>query len=123
MFSAVFVAVGLGSAPAAVTPAPKEVFACNLRGLTEAQRVRHGELSKKLMGSAAEITELDDGFRFRLSADGLVEAAEWVSYEHKCCPFFTFALKQSRDEGPVLLDVTGSPGVKTFIRSEFRLPK
>jgi hypothetical protein len=48
-------------------------------------------------------------------------AAEWVSYERKCCPFFTFALEQSADGGPVWLRITGPEGVKVFIREAFGL--
>jgi hypothetical protein len=100
----------------------KDVFACNLRGLTQSERARHMALSKQLLGTVTEKKELDDGYAFRLSGDALVEAAEWVKYEHKCCPFFTLALEQARgDDGPLLLKVTGREGVKTFIRREFGL--
>jgi hypothetical protein len=106
----------------AAAPAEKDVFACNLRGLTEAERVRHHELSKKLLGAVTEKRELDDGYAFKLSGDALLEGAEWVKYEHKCCPFFTLTLEQARDDdGPLWLKVTGREGVKAFIRREFRL--
>jgi hypothetical protein len=44
--------------------------------------------------------------------------AEWVTFEHRCCRFFTFAMEQARDDGPLWLRITGSPGVKAFIRAE-----
>jgi hypothetical protein len=70
----------------------------------------------------SEQRELDDGFAFRVGADALLEAAEWVKYEHQCCPFFTLTLEQARDDdGPLWLKVTGRSGVKSFIRREFHL--
>lgn len=100
----------------------KDVFACNLRGLTEAQRARHGELTRRLLATVLEQRELTDGYAFRLPPSQLVEAAEWVTYEHKCCPFFTLTLAQARDDdGPLWLEVTGAQGVKAFIVREFAL--
>jgi len=107
--------VPLGSAGA------REPFACNMSALTTSQRVRHQELSRALLAAVQEKKELPAGYAFRLPPDKLVTAAEWVSYERKCCPFFTFAIEQSRDEGPLWLRVTGSRGIKEFIRAEFRL--
>jgi hypothetical protein len=48
-------------------------------------------------------------------------AARWASYERRCCPFFVFELELGPDEGPLWLRVTGGPGIKEFIWSEFRL--
>jgi hypothetical protein len=48
-------------------------------------------------------------------------AAEWVSFERKCCPFFAFELEQAKDQGPFWLRITGSEGVKPFIVEEFGL--
>ena len=48
-------------------------------------------------------------------------AAEWVSFERKCCPFFAFTLEQPKDLGPLWLRITGSEGVKAFIEEEFQL--
>ena len=45
----------------------------------------------------------------------------FVAEERQCCPFFTFEMEQARDQGPVWLRVTGSDGVKEFIRAEFGL--
>jgi hypothetical protein len=101
-------------------PAEKDVFACNLRGLTQVERLRHTELSRKLLGAVSEKKELDDGYAFKLPADALLEGAQWVKYEHKCCPFFTLTLEQGRDDGgPLWLKITGREGVKAFIRHEF----
>jgi hypothetical protein len=95
-----------------------EGFACNLKALGTAQRARHHELTGALFAAVAEKTELPNGYGFRLSAKDLTRAAEWVSLEARCCPFFAFELAQSRDQGPLWLKITGADGVKAFIRSE-----
>jgi hypothetical protein len=98
-----------------------ERFACNMTALTKAERARHAELSRTLLGSVAERSELRDGYAFRLSPARLMDAAQWVSFERRCCPFFAFRLKLAKNEGPLWLEITGAPGVKPFIREEFRL--
>ena len=98
----------------------REQFACNLSALTSAERAKHQELSRTLLAAVQERKELPTGYAFRLPPGKLVTAAEWVAYERKCCPFFTFAIEQSRDEGPLWLRLTGPRGVKEFIRAEFQ---
>ena len=99
-------------------------FYCNLKAFTTAERVRHEQLSKKLREARVEIKELSDGFAFRLQAEAvsLVDLAEWVSGERKCCPFFDFGIDLQGDGGPLWLELKGKDGVKQFIRSEFQLP-
>jgi hypothetical protein len=96
-------------------------FACNIDALDDKERVRHRELSQALIGAALETKELPEGYGFRFAAKNLTTAAEWVSLEARCCPFFTFVLEQARDQGPLWLEVTGPEGVKAFIRTEFGL--
>jgi hypothetical protein len=49
----------------------------------------------------------------------LAEVAEWAVAESKCCPFFDFHIDLEREGTLVCLRLTGSEGVKAFIRSEF----
>jgi hypothetical protein len=98
-----------------------EHFACNMRALSTAERARHQELTKMLLATVAETVELKSGYGFKLPASELGHAAEWVSLEARCCPFFTFELEQARDQGPLWLRVSGAEGIKTFIRAEFGL--
>lgn len=93
-------------------------FACNMKALTSAERTRHQELTRALFAAVTEKSELPDGYGFKLTAKDLTKVAEWVSLEARCCPFFTFALEQSRDGGPLWLKITGAEGVKAFIRAE-----
>jgi hypothetical protein len=96
-------------------------FFCNMGALTSADRERHKELLAKLEAARTEIQELPDGYSFRLQSElvSLAEAAEWISYESKCCPFFDFEILLERDNGPLWLKLRGKEGIKPFIRAEF----
>ncbi|HXZ14356.1 MAG TPA: DinB family protein [Candidatus Sulfotelmatobacter sp.] len=96
-------------------------FYCNLKAVTPAERAHHGQLTRKLMGAKLETKELTDGYAFRFDAESvsLAELADWVSNEKKCCPFFEFNIQLERDGGALWLKLSGSEGVKPFIRSEF----
>jgi len=98
-----------------------EHFACNLGALTKDERTQHAKVSKKLLDSVQETKELKNGYAFRMPAGSLLTAAQWIAFERRCCPFFAFELEQSRDSGPVWLSVTGTTGVKEFIKEELGL--
>lgn len=95
-----------------------EHFACNAKALTAEERARYQELMQTLFAAVDEKKELTDGYAFRVPSSMLVSAATWVAYERRCCPFFTFQIEQTRDEGPVWLKITGPEGIKAFIRAE-----
>lgn len=97
------------------------MFACNINALTKSERAAHRELTRTLLATVEETRELRGGYAFRLPSQALPTAAQWVMLEGKCCPFFTFELEVARNNGPLWLHVTGSPGVKEFMREEFRL--
>jgi hypothetical protein len=46
------------------------------------------------------------------------DAAELVTLERLCCPFFDFAIEAEREGGPVWLTLAGRDGVKEFARIE-----
>jgi hypothetical protein len=98
-----------------------ERFACNMNAMTAAERARHPELSHTLFAAVQEKRELTNGYAFRLPPADFMAAAEWVSSERKCCPFFAFQLELSKDQGPLWLRITGVEGVKPFIVEEFQL--
>ena len=65
--------------------------------------------------------ELPDGLLFRLnpSAMTLVELAGWVDEERRCCPFLDFHIALERESAGLKLTLTGRPGVKDFLLSDF----
>jgi hypothetical protein len=68
-----------------------------------------------------EQRELPNGYAFRLPPALLTTTAQWVSLERKCCPFFAFEIELSKHDGPLWLLITGSEGIKAFIRAELDL--
>ncbi len=99
----------------------EEHFACKLKALTTAEREHHRELSEQLFSSVEARRELPNGYAFQLPSAHWMRAAEWISLEHRCCPFFHFSLEQPRDSGPLQLQITGGEGVKRFLRAELSL--
>ena len=98
-----------------------QAFACSLTALTVEQRKRHAELRKALGESLKEVQELPDGYAFRLPDDAktIVNAAEFITYEKLCCPFFKFNLEIESSSQSVWLKLTGREGVKQFLKNEF----
>jgi hypothetical protein len=95
-------------------------FYCNIKALTPAERVRHKELGDKMMTARNATIETPNGYEFQYSPKevSLAELAEWVAAESKCCPFFDFHIDLEREGTLVCLRLTGSEGVKAFLRSE-----
>ena len=98
----------------------RNALVCNLGVMTEAERTRYLALSRKLMRATEERRELADGFEFCIESDqiSLVEIAEWITFERRCCPFFKLQIEAAPDDGPVALRMTGAAGIKEFILAE-----
>ena len=93
---------------------------CNLGVMNQEERARYIALSRKLIAAGEERRELVDGYAFRLAAQkiSLLEIAEWVTFERRCCPFFNLQIEAQPNDGPIWLRMTGAAGVKQFILSE-----
>ena len=98
-------------------------FYCNTGALDPAERASHRKLGEKLMAARKEIVETDKGYEFQFSPSdvSLDELARWVKSEAKCCPFFDFHIDLEEKGQLLCLRLTGEPGIKAFIRSEFEL--
>ena len=124
----VFAASVTASAPAG------EPLVCRLDALSPSERERHEHLGETLRRAVTETSELTTGYALtldlsRLPADAkglpfcVVEVAEWVDLESRCCPFLDFEISL-RDKGHrVTLRLTGGPDVKTFLREELGLKR
>jgi hypothetical protein len=97
-------------------------LACDLNAFGAEEHKRYVSLTKQLRSAIVEERELNDGYAFQISVERLspTTIAEWIMLEQKCCPFFEFDLRFEANRGPVWLDLTGQPGVKDFIRDEFK---
>jgi len=109
--------------------AADEPLVCNIRALTDAEREQHLTRGRKLLGAVVRTTELANGYELafdlaRLTdSKGLpwcvVEVAEWVDLESRCCPFLDFQIDVSGKGSAVKMRLTGrAANVKEFLRSE-----
>ncbi|HEY6333170.1 MAG TPA: hypothetical protein VI756_27855 [Blastocatellia bacterium] len=98
-------------------------LACNLNALDAEQRLRVHALVAELRSGIQQVKELPDGYAMRLSTDAsnISKLGEYVSLERLCCPFFDFVIQAEREDGPVLITLTGREGVKDLARAEFSL--
>jgi hypothetical protein len=98
-------------------------FYCHTKSLSKEEWAHKAKISAKMRNARVEIKELPDGYAFRYPPNSvpLVELADWVDSEARCCPFFDMAISVERDGGPVWLMLRGKEGVKPFIHSEFKL--
>ncbi len=130
MITAIFVVAGVATLIANGSAKQKEdkvqankteaVFYCRLDALTTEERERHLALWKRLQASRQEVRELANGYAIGFPGDSktLMEVAEFVSRERRCCPFFTFEIEAAGEDKPLWLRLTGSKGVKEFIKTE-----
>jgi hypothetical protein len=97
-------------------------FYCNIKTLSVAEREHKKEIGERMAASRVEAAELPNGYAFRFRPGGvsLVELADWVESERRCCPFFDLAIEAEREGGPVWLKITGREGVKQFITAELK---
>ena len=98
-------------------------FACDMSALNTQERRRIFPLLENLKTKKQEVKELPDGyaFRYRMDSETFREAAEFITYERLCCPFFEFELAAERENGAMWLRLRGREGVKDFIRADFSL--
>ncbi len=65
--------------------------------------------------------ELPDGYALQIDSRRvtLVQLAEWIDLERRCCPFFDFEVDLHGEDGTVWLSLKGREGVKQFIQQDF----
>lgn len=95
-------------------------IACDMTAIAPEQRPQHMATIKRLFSLVEKMRELPDGYSFKLPNDSevVLMAAEFISLERLCCPFFDFAIDIEREGGPFWLSLTGRQGVKPFIMAE-----
>jgi hypothetical protein len=93
-------------------------LACDLGALDPASRARHADVTQQLWAQVRGVEELSNGYSLRLPATdaALLLAAEFITRERRCCPFFEFNLSASAEAA--CLSLTGAGGVKAFLAAE-----
>jgi hypothetical protein len=97
-----------------------QTLACDLTALTDAQRVRHLEVARQVFDLKQSVRELSDGFALQYADEPqhYLLLAEFMSLEHRCCPFFHLALDVEPEQKSIWLHIGGSAEIKTFARAE-----
>jgi hypothetical protein len=80
---------------------------------------RRAALLPGLLVRAEERTSLDNGFRWRfdVSSELLIAAAETINAERQCCRFLRFVLTVEPAGGSIWLEITGPQGTPEFLES------
>ena len=96
-------------------------FACNLKALTTLERAQGKKLNDQLMPAVVSVRELNDGYALQVDTKrvSVVEVAQWVALERKCCRFLDFQLDLHGEDGGLWLSLKGREGVKQFIEMDF----
>jgi len=99
-------------------PAAAPPIACNLFALNKDQLRRQQELWALMINEKREIHELTDGYAIGIPSDSkhVLAAAELITLERSCCPFFHFELVLDGSDELMWLRLTGRDGVKEFLR-------
>ena len=95
-------------------------FVCDMTAMSAEQRARHHAVAERLRRVSIDFKELPDGYaaRFLVDSATVLLIAEFITLERLCCPCLTLGLEVEREGGPLWLKVTGSEGIKPFIRAE-----
>jgi len=107
-----------GSAAPVAAVKKESPFACNVAALSPEARARHFDvLGPKLRSIKKGVRELPDGYEFEFPSDAATYLllTEWAAGERACCPFFDVDVQSTREDGPLLLRLTGREGTKKFI--------
>ncbi|HET8524141.1 MAG TPA: hypothetical protein VFL82_12980 [Thermomicrobiales bacterium] len=78
---------------------------------------REAEIATEIFADLRSVEELSDGYAFAFPADMAVAArlVDFIGFERRCCPFFTFELVFQAANGPIWLRLRGPDGVKSVI--------
>jgi hypothetical protein len=109
-------------AQAAFAQSSRAPLACIRDAILAGERPRYAALAAKLRAAARQPQELSNGYAIPLDegAMSVVEAAEWISLERKCCPFLKLAI-EVEGTGRLTLRLTGPDGVKEFLNAELKI--
>jgi hypothetical protein len=98
-------------------------LACVPGAIPAAERAAHFALLTRLLThDARERRTLPDGYAYRFDAAAFDDVARWIANERRCCPFLSFTLALSPDDGPLWVQLAGPPGTHAFLDAELPTP-
>lgn len=96
---------------------------CNMDVFTVDEREDHIRTTTQLFHTVQDIHEVENGYEFTFpssnEAENIVQLAEFISNERRCCPFLEFTLTIASNDKPISLLLTGPEGTQEFLREEF----
>lgn len=97
-------------------------IACQLGVFSSEERKRYEAMRAKIDAALTRIVEVDHGYEIHLLGDDTMLAlvADWIALERRCCPFFEFTVGIGGLGSSIRVALTGSQGVKRFLKSELR---
>ncbi|MGC4043155.1 MAG: hypothetical protein QM758_05080 [Armatimonas sp.] len=103
--------------------ANQEALACQLTAMSPAERENYEGLKERLRSSVKEVQELPGGYALRFDAEPslILAAAEFITLESRCCPFYTFHMEVTENSGPMWLCITGPEEATSFIKDALGL--
>ena len=98
-------------------------YYCDFTAITTEERDRYQEFEKLLFHKIKSIDEVRNGYAlsFPMTPENFTLMAEFVTYEGRCCPFLSFALKSNSGEDLAILEIIGPEDAHQFIRAELGL--
>ena len=95
-------------------------LACDLSALTDAQRGRHLEVAQQVFALKQFVRDLPEGYALQYADEPplYLLLAEFMSLEHRCCPFFHLTLEVEPEQKSIWLHIGGSAAIKEFARME-----
>lgn len=99
---------------------PSQVLACDLTALSDVERERHQQVARQVLDLKQSVCDLPDGYALQYPDElqMYLLIAEFMSLEHRCCPFFHLALDVEPDQKAIWLKIGGSAEIKAFARAE-----
>jgi hypothetical protein len=95
-------------------------IACDMTALSARERDRYHVLRRKVVAAIEHVAPTAIAFQLRLNESiSTPDVAEWMSLEHRCCPFLTLAVAL-KDDGTRWIEIGGSEAIKAFLEDEFR---
>jgi hypothetical protein len=96
---------------------------CNMDVFTVDEREDHIRTTAQLFHRVQDLREAENGYEFTFPnsnvAENIVQLAEFISNERRCCPFLEFTLKIASNDKLISLLLTGPEGTQEFLREEF----
>ena len=85
---------------------------CNLDALPDYEA--HMNVGNGLLAQADAFVEIETGFQIQLPIDSLLQAADFVDGERRCCAFLNFNLHIAPAATHVVLQITGPDGTRMY---------